>query len=207
MPTNTRTAIIDTYAQAIIDGAGVSDSQVGTASVDGGAESVRTVADRAAELSLAFQRFSSAFDETPELRLRLTDEGLSLDVRYGLIERLFPDIPQVILVVARLLIEREELGLLRFIDDRLTTLIEEQFGVVVIDVTTVVELDDSLRRVIKEKYAAQLNKSIALREHIDPSIMGGIVMRVRGRLIDASLSAQLSRAREVLTGDSVGGAS
>jgi F-type H+-transporting ATPase subunit delta len=109
--------------------------------------------------------------------------------------------------VAKLLVERQELRLLTLIEDRLTRLIEEQFRVVVIDVTTVVELDDDLRRLIKDKYAAQLNASIALREHIDASIMGGIVMQVRGRRIDASLIAQLTRAREVLISDTTGGVS
>ena len=207
MSTNARSAIVDVYAQAIIDGVGiVRDVDRSAAAEAGGIEDTHTVADRAAELSLAFQEFCRAFDSTPELRLRLSDVGLSLDVRNGLVDSLFSDMPPVILAVAKLLVERQELRLLRLIEDRLTSLIEEQFRVVVVDVTTVVELDDELRRSIKEKYSAQLNASIALREHIDPSIMGGIVMQVQGRLIDASLVAQLNRAREVLTSDTTGGA-
>ena len=207
MSASTRSAIVDVYAQAIIDGAGVTDEADHAVGVSGNDDAiVRTVADRAAELSLAFQEFCQAFDVTPELRMRLGDVGLSLDVRYGLIDSLFSEMPPVILAVAKLLIERQELRLLRLIEERLTSLIEEQFRVVVIDVTTVVELDSDLRRFIKEKYSAQLDVSIALREHIDPSIMGGVVMQVRGRRIDASLIAQLTRAREVLTSDPTGGA-
>jgi F-type H+-transporting ATPase subunit delta len=205
MSANTRSAIIDVYAQSIIDGAGVLGDAGNLDGTDDG--TARTVADSAAELSLAFQEFCQAFDSTPELRMRLSDVGLSLDVRNGLIDNLFSDMPPVILAVAKLLVERQELRLLTLIEDRLTRLIEEQFRVVVIDVTTVVELDDDLRRLIKDKYAAQLNASIALREHIDASIMGGIVMQVRGRRIDASLIAQLTRAREVLTSDTTGGVS
>ena len=205
MSANTRSAIIDVYAQSIIDGAGVSGDAGNLDGTDDG--TTRTVADSAAELSLAFQEFCQAFDSTPELRMRLSDVGLSLDVRNGLIDNLFSDMPPVILAVAKLLVERQELRLLKLIEDRLTRLIEEQFRVVVIDVTTVVELDDYLRRLIKDKYAAQLNASIALREHIDANIMGGIVMQVRGRRIDASLIAQLTRAREVLTSDTTGGVS
>ncbi|MCL2631842.1 MAG: F0F1 ATP synthase subunit delta [Coriobacteriia bacterium] len=202
MPTSYRTEIVDVYAQAIIDA--VSEDGVQADQDAGG--SARTVADQAAELSLAFQEFCQAFDSTPELRMRLSDVGLSLEVRNGLVDTLFSGMPPVVLTVAKLLIERQELRLLRFIEDRLTTMIENQFRVMIIDVTTVVELDDDIRRSIKDKYSAQHNVSVALREHIDPSIMGGIVMQVRGRRIDASLVAQLTRAREVLTSNTPGGA-
>ncbi|MCL2137245.1 MAG: F0F1 ATP synthase subunit delta [Coriobacteriia bacterium] len=211
MSISSRSPVVDVYAQAIIDGAGVFEdpgqADVMPAEADAASdEAARTVADKAAELSLAFQQFCRAFESTPELRMRLSDVGLDLDIRKNLIDSLFKGMPEIILVVAKLLVEREELRLLRLIEDRLTVLIEEQFRVVIIDVTTVVELDDDLRRFIKEKYATQLNASIALREHIDPGIMGGIVMQVRGRLIDASLVAQLTRAREVLISDTPGGA-
>ena len=71
--------------------------------------------------------------------------------------------------------------------------------------TTVVELDDALRQTIKSKYAAQFGKDVMLREHVDPSILGGIVLSARGKKIDASVSAQLEQVRVALSSVKTGG--
>jgi F-type H+-transporting ATPase subunit delta len=131
--------------------------------------------------------------------------SLPLAVRKGLIDSLFADEPPGYRAVLRMLVERRELRLLNTIVERLTVLIEQRFDVIVIDVTTVVELDDRLRESIQRKYAAQLGTSVALREHIDADIKGGIIMELRGRRIDASLNTQLVRARAVLAKDTFGG--
>ena len=82
---------------------------------------------------------------------------------------------------------------------------EEKLGVCVVDVTTVVELDDELRKVITEKLSQDLGKNVVLREHIDKSILGGIIMSTHGKRIDASVASQLERTRNVLTETNDGG--
>jgi F-type H+-transporting ATPase subunit delta len=63
----------------------------------------------------------------------------------------------------------------------------------------VVELDDGLRDGIRKKYSAQFGKGVLLREHTDPSLVGGIVLSAHGRRIDASVASQLESARVVLS--------
>ena len=75
----------------------------------------------------------------------------------------------------------------------------------VVDVTTVVALDDNLRHIIIEKAEAELGKKAVLRERIDESILGGIIMSVNGKRIDASVISQLNKARHVLKETSDGG--
>ena len=82
---------------------------------------------------------------------------------------------------------------------------EEKLGVAVVDVTTVVALDDHLREVITEKLSADLGKKVVLREHIDASILGGIIMSTNGKRIDASVASELEHARIVLKEENDGG--
>ena len=70
---------------------------------------------------------------------------------------------------------------------------------VAVDVTTAVELSDALRESISAKLAADLGKGVVLRETVDPSIIGGIVISTHGHRIDASLASQLENARLVLS--------
>lgn len=74
-----------------------------------------------------------------------------------------------------------------------------------VDVTTAVPLDDGLRQLITEKAEADLGRRAVLRERIDASILGGIIMDVDGNYIDASMISQLNRARNVLKDTTDGG--
>lgn len=76
-------------------------------------------------------------------------------------------------------------------------------NVTVVDVTTVVELDDHLREVIT-KAEADLGTNVVLREHRQV-LLGGILMSANGKRIDASVLSQLESARNVLKLSTDGG--
>ena len=78
-------------------------------------------------------------------------------------------------------------------------------NVTVVDVTTVVPLDDHLREVITKKSEADLGTKVVLRESIDKSLIGGILMSANGKRIDASMTSQLEAARNVLKHSTDGG--
>lgn len=82
-------------------------------------------------------------------------------------------------------------------DDDLPPRMSEE--VVGVHVTTAVELDDELREIIKNRCEADLRSKVFLIEHIDPTIIGGIILSARGMRRDASVTAQLDLARRVLT--------
>ena len=66
-------------------------------------------------------------------------------------------------------------------------------------VTTAVPLDDDLRQAITERYQRELGREVFLIEHVDPSIIGGIVIEARGQRRDVSVRTQLRAARSALT--------
>ena len=71
----------------------------------------------------------------------------------------------------------------------------DKYNVVAVDVRTAVPLDDHLRQMIIDKVKAELGKDAIINESIDKNMLGGIVMTVQGKRIDASVRAQLNRAR------------
>jgi F-type H+-transporting ATPase subunit delta len=103
------------------------------------------------------------------------------------------------------MVEREDISLLDRVNDIYTELAEKELDSLIIDVTTVVELDDDLRASIKKKYSAQCGRDVLLREHIDSALVGGLVLSAHGRCIDASMVSQLENARLVLSTVSSGG--
>lgn len=73
--------------------------------------------------------------------------------------------------------------------------IAEKHNVVAVDVRTAVELDDHLRQMIIDKVKTELGKDAILSERIDKDMLGGIIMTVQGKRIDASVRAQMNKAR------------
>ena len=135
----------------------------------------------------------------------LSDPDAADDVRYELAKGAFgacePELGEVLAVMA----QRRDLDLLPRVLEALNGLMAEKLGTVVVDVTTVVPLDDELRRIIQEKTKADLGRNVVLHEHIDKSILGGIIMSTGEKRIDASIISQLNHARNVLKETSDGG--
>ena len=140
-----------------------------------------------------------------ELRDALANPAYSPEQRYTLAANVFEGIDPLAVSVVAVMAEREDLDKLSSVVNAYRDAAEEKLGVAVVDVTTVVELDDHLRQVITEKLTADLGKDVVLREHIDKSILGGIILSTNGKRIDASVASELERTRAVLKEENDGG--
>ena len=142
---------------------------------------------------------------SPGLKETLADDTVDLEVRSSIIDEVFKGFDPALLEVFAVMVDRKEMSLLHRVVEEFAQLAEDALGVVIIDVTTVVELDDELRETIKNKFAAQFGKEVMLREHIDPTILGGIVLSAHGKRIDASIATQLEKTRIALSSQMSGG--
>lgn len=183
MPTNRLVVkeTVETYASVLLDAANEA----------GGLDAVLEVRD---QLEVVVQAVRSNVD----LEVALAEETYTPDARETLVRNVFAGMNPVLVDVLVVMAERDDLGLACRIYRAYDEQIEEKLGVAVVDVTTVVELDDALRETISNKAAQDLGKQVVLREHVDKSILGGIIMSVSGRRIDASIATQLDTARTVL---------
>lgn len=71
---------------------------------------------------------------------------------------------------------------------------------VVAIVTTPVDLPDDLAGMIKLKLEGVLGKEVILKSEVDEKLLGGYVIAIGDRIIDASLKSRLEDVRERLTG-------
>lgn len=133
-----------------------------------------------------------------DLRLACDDEGYTPEQRESIVTNVFEGFNPTMIDLLRVMATRREVELLNRVYMAYEELIEEELNFSVIDVTTVVELDDHLRTVIKEKAEADLGRDCVLVEHLDPKIQGGIIMSTRGRYVDASVRSQFDQARIAL---------
>ena len=133
-----------------------------------------------------------------DLRLALDDEGYSAEERENIAAGVFGGFNPIAVELLQVMASRQDTGLLRRVYQEYEELVETKLNFSVVDVTTVVSLDDNLRTVITEKAEADLGRDCVLVEHIDPSIKGGVILSSRGRYVDASVRSQLDKARIAL---------
>ncbi len=83
-------------------------------------------------------------------------------------------------------------------------LLNERFGKVEVDVYTVDgRLDDAQLSLLSEKIRTRLGKEPVFHQYADPSLIGGLVLRVGDQLIDGSVRGRLRGLREsILEGGS-----
>lgn len=133
-----------------------------------------------------------------ELSLALTDTSYTPEQRNALARAVFAECNPAFTEVVAVMAERGDVDKLPRVYAAYGEQLDTKLNMCVVDVATVVELDDNLRHIIIEKAEAELGKKAVLRERIDKSLLGGIVMSVNGKRIDASVVSQLNKARHTL---------
>ncbi|MDQ7833010.1 MAG: F0F1 ATP synthase subunit delta [Desulfovibrionaceae bacterium] len=95
-----------------------------------------------------------------------------------------------------LLAEKERLSFLPEIAVYFRTLLDEAQGVVRGRLVTALNLAEARRDQIKSKLEAQTGKKLVLDFAVDPEILGGVMLKVGDKVLDASLRAQLQILKE-----------
>ena len=134
-----------------------------------------------------------------DLRTALTDASVPAETKRGVLRDIFGDsvTPEAIALVT-LLVERGHTDLIGDVARSYGEIAEQERGIVVADVTTAIPLDDALRASLTDKLIASLGRPVSLREHVDASILGGVVIKVAGRVLDGSVASQLEDMRRML---------
>lgn len=182
----TTSEIARTYARVLYDLASTADA------VDAADEGIRAAAE--------------AVRGHLDLRTALSDGGVPAEKKRDVLREIFGEaVPPEVLAVVTLAVERGHTEALGDIARIFGEIAESERGIVVAEVTTAVPLADALRSSITEKLAASLGRPVSLRERVDASIVGGVIIKVGGRVLDGSLSSQLDAVRAGLSTTSQGG--
>ena len=101
--------------------------------------------------------------------------------------------------------DESDIALIEQVYEDLRNMLDSEDETVTVDVTTAVPMDVSLRAKVRTKCAEDFNAPIFLVEHVEPKILGGIILEARGQRRDASVRAQLMNIRKTLSASFRGG--
>jgi len=145
------------------------------------------------------QKIESAVGDTAMLaalespRLKLEDKTRLLSERLG-------DINPLSLNLVRLLIIKGAIGMTAAIAEEYRRLLDGYHGIEAAGVITAVPLDDNDIKKLTGSLSALVGKRVVLQPAVDPAIIGGIIARVGGKLLDGSTRSKLAALRRELVG-------
>jgi len=144
------------------------------------------------ELKLVSQTLSN------HLKLKETlASQISIEKKQALINEIFQGrLSKTTLGFLLLLLTAGKINLLPEIVAAYTGLLQAVENKVIAEVTTAVPVTGELLSKLEAKLAELTGKRVSLRQKVDPTIIGGLVIRVDGKLIDASVKGQLSKLQE-----------
>ena len=110
------------------------------------------------------------------------------------------DINPLALNLVYLLVNREKLDAVGAIADEYQQLLGRYRGIEQAEVTTAIPLADEERQRLAEHLGAAIGKKVALKTEVDSSLIGGLVIRMDGKLVDGSTRGQLQALKRDLVG-------
>jgi F-type H+-transporting ATPase subunit delta len=78
-------------------------------------------------------------------------------------------------------------------------LLRRERGIQRAEIRSALPLDDEDRKAIVERLRQLTHNEIEISEHLDPTLIGGIAVRIGDQLYDASVRSRLERLRARLT--------
>lgn len=129
----------------------------------------------------------------------LADPKVPLEQRFGAVERVL-EVSPLALNLAKLLIQKGRSLDARAVAEAFNRLADEYEGIAHAQVTTAVPLSEERLQEISRRIGEQLGKKVVATNRVDPSIIGGAVIRVGDRLIDGSIRTRLKALRRELEG-------
>ena len=133
-----------------------------------------------------------ALDADPTFKAFMADPSVSSDARARVIDAaLRPQVDPLLANFLNVMNSHGRSALLSEIDGAYRFLLDQLLGKIDIDVTVAHALSDEQLEEVRAKVSQALNKTAVVRQKVDDSIIGGLVLKVGDKLIDASVRSQL----------------
>jgi F-type H+-transporting ATPase subunit delta len=159
---------------------------------DGAVETWRKELDAAAETSTG-----------TDLERVLANPAIPLDERIKVAEQVFADLSGPVRNLILLLVRRRRIEQLPRVAAEFRRLDDQRNGLTHATATSALPLEADEIRAITARLEELTGGKIALETAVDPSLLGGVVVRVGDRLLDGSVRGRLERLRNQLAAGTI----
>jgi ATP synthase F1 delta subunit len=141
-------------------------------------------------------QFAGALDGSADLRVFFFSPYFSTEEKKDGLHKAVTDADPAIVNFLETLLERHRMPVVFRIRDEFQRLWDTENRLLPVEVTSAVDLDEATVKSIGERIGEQTGQRVELTSKVDPSILGGIVLRVGNSILDASIKHRLDQLRK-----------
>jgi F-type H+-transporting ATPase subunit delta len=166
------------YAQALLELAGDQQAEPIGQDLDALTEVVRT---------------------NPTFKAYLSDPSISQIERMGKLKSILSgQVSPLLMNFIGVLNNKNRLGMLSEIAGAYKQLLDRKLNKIEVEVTVAKELPGDQLQLVQQQVSSALKKNAVVKQKVDDSIIGGLVIKVQDQLIDASVRSQLNAMKQQL---------
>ena len=148
-----------------------------------------------------FDSFLTAyFDANPKFEEILSSRLISTEDKIDIVNRTVTGGSPMFVNFLKVVAKHERMDCLRAMYRQMYLQYEKMIQRLPITITTAVEITDQEAEKIGQSLIAQIGGNPIIQRKVDPSLIGGVVVRVGDTVYDGSVATQLKRLRERITG-------
>ena len=137
--------------------------------------------------------FKTVSDDNRGLMLALKSPVVRHDKKLAILKGVFQDkVDPVSFGIFNIITHKNREGIMHSIAEAFSKLYDERKGIVKACITSSTALTDALRKQFITIVAEATGKTVELEEKVDDKLIGGYILRVGDRQVDASIRKQLN---------------
>jgi F-type H+-transporting ATPase subunit delta len=142
---------------------------------------------------------ASAIQTNEELSNFIQNPTTKVEVKESALLEVFASVNGITKGLFHLLFENKRFEILEAIAVEYSKVFDESNGVQVAQVTTAIAMDSALEAKVLAKIATLSDKKITIENIVDPSIIGGFILRIGDQQYNASVANRLQVLKRELT--------
>ncbi len=158
------------------------------------ASALYQAADEAQRLDAVDSDLAAVVDAvhgTPALARALANPAVPREAKGRVLEELCAGGDEMVARFLGVLLEHRRLDALSEIQGLFAERVRLARGELAVELTTAVPIDDATAKTVETQLREATSLDVTMDRTVDPEILGGVVLRVRDRLVDASLRRRL----------------
>lgn len=151
--------------------------------------------NKADEVNENMIAISSTIEDTKDLQIMLNSPVIKASAKKDALLAIFGDLNNISKGLINQLVENKRLAILENIAKKYTIIYDHYKGTQVAKVTSAIPLTDELKEKVLAKVKEIVGKKVTLENIVDPSIIGGFILKVGDKQYDASILGKMNNLR------------
>ena len=141
------------------------------------------------------EEFADALDSNQEMQVFFFSPYFSTPEKVEGLDNVVTGAEPIVQNFLKLLIEKNRMPAVFRVRRVFDELWQRENKLLPVEITSAIELDKKTVKQIGDRIGEETGQKIELSEHVDPDILGGLIVRVGNSIIDSSIRARLDSLR------------